>query len=157
MKTFTEKKMKKFQMSLDSFRCLIPMYEKVKDNPQELYDFCMLHRNPAFDISGTSQFNTGVISKSARNSQSKKCKDHFIQRSLSMKFVFDEIHRNPNMEINQFIEICLRYFSFVTVTKQEHDMVTSMAKKTGKYNFQLYRKCGIKLYGVGRHTKDLVK
>jgi hypothetical protein len=134
--------------TLKDFLCLIPRYIEVKDNPK-LYDmFLSRNRNPLFDMTGTKFWETGLLSERAKNTKDKKVKDHYIPRKLAMGFIMDELVKNPNMLVDDFIVLCKKYASTVTLTEEEHNLVTLRAKNTGRPNYEFYSSCGIFIEGI---------
>ena len=134
--------------TLKDFICLIPRYVEVKDN-SKLYDmFLSRNRNPLFDMTGTKFWETGLSSNGVNNNEGKKVKDHYIPRKLAMGYIMDELVNNPNMSVDDFIVLCKKYASTVNLTKEEHNLVTLMAKNTGRPNYEFYESCGIIVEGL---------
>jgi len=134
--------------TLKDFVCLIPRYLEVKGNPK-LYDmFLSRNRNPLFDMTNTKFWETGLSSNGAKYTIGKKVKDHYIPRKLAMGFIMDALVLNPNMSVDDFIVLCKKYASTVNLTQEEHNLVTSMAKNTGKPNYEFYSSCGIIIEGL---------
>lgn len=143
--------MLKINESLVNYKNQLPRYEEVKSDPKALRRFCSINRNPLFDITGNGYFHTGLMSVGA-----KKCpscdisKDHFIQRSKALRFVFRELSKNPNMSLTSFIAIVKRYCSTVSLTKEEHRRVTTYGRKhRDMTNVKIYKKLKIKIQGLG--------
>jgi hypothetical protein len=65
-----------------------------------------------------------------------------------MVFIMDVLSENPNMPVDEFIDLCKKYASTVNLTQEEHNLVTSMAKNTGKPNYEFYFSCGIIIEGL---------
>jgi hypothetical protein len=65
-----------------------------------------------------------------------------------MGFIMRELSLNPNISLDEFIDLCKKYASTVNLTEQEHKLVTQTAKKTGKPNYVFYSKCGIVVEGL---------
>jgi hypothetical protein len=138
----------KIEETLKDFLCLIPRYLEVKGNPK-LYDmFLSRNRNPLFDMTGTKFWETGLLSEGAKNTNGKKVKDHYIPRKLAMGFIMDELVNNPHMSVDDFIILCKKYASTVTLTEEEHNLVTLRAKNTGRPNYEFYSSCGIFIEGI---------
>ena len=78
----------------------------------------------------------------------KKVKDHYIPRKIAMGFIMDELVSNPTMSVDDFILLCKKYASTVTLTEEEHNLVTLKAKNTGKPNYEFYSSCGIIIEGL---------
>jgi hypothetical protein len=54
-----------------------------------------------------------------------------------------------DMSLDTFIEIVKKYSSTVLLTKDEHKVVTSFAKKNPTYlNYETYLACNIKIDGL---------
>lgn len=146
----TEKQIIKVRETLKDFLCLIPRYIEVKED-KDLYDlFLSRNRNPLFDLTNTKFWETGLSSENALKSNSKIVKDHYIPRKIAMGYIMDELVSNPNITLNQFISLCKKYSSTVNLTKEEHDMVTLMAKNTGKCNYEFYSSCNIIIEGIDK-------
>jgi hypothetical protein len=136
------------QETLEDFRALLPRYRSVKKDSNLMKKFCSRNRNPMWDVSNTKFFDTGLRSTLVSN-QTKNVKDHFIQRSKAVKFVFDELDKNPNITTAEFINLLKKFCSVVSITEDEHKKVTQFAKKNPEYlNYETYVACGIKINGL---------
>ena len=137
--------------TLKDFRVLTQRYKEVKDDPFLLPKFYSRNRNPLFDVTQNSFFRTGLISESAANE--KKCvDDHFIQRSRALRFIFQELEKNPNISLKEFVQLLKKYCSTVKLTKEEHNKVTQFAKKNPDLlNYEIYPICGVKVAGLGEY------
>jgi hypothetical protein len=82
-------------------------------------------------------------------------KDHFIQRSLSMKLIFSEITKNPKMSTNKFIKLVSKYGATVEVLKSEHKRISTTTRGTQLYNFRVYDELGVKVDGLDQHLKTI--
>jgi hypothetical protein len=93
---------------------------------------------------------TGLLSEEAKKLDKKYLvDDHYIQRSIGLKFVFAELKKDPNMSLEMFISIVKKYSSTVKLSKEEHAKVTSFANKNPTYlNYETYLTCGIKVDGL---------
>lgn len=148
----TPKQLIRVEETLKDFICLIPRYHEVKDN-KELYDmFLSRNRNPLFDLTNTKFWDTGLISESAKVKGVKTVKDHYIQRKIAMGVIMEKLSENPTISVNDFVLLCKKYASTVTITNEEHTKVTTMAKNTGVRNYELYETCDIFIVGL----KDLI-
>ena len=144
----TEKQKLRVKETLKDFLCLVSRYNEVKED-EELYDlFLSRNRNPLFDLTNTKFWETGLSSKQAQKENSKIVKDHYIPRKIAMGYIMEELSKNPNISLDEFICLCKKYSSTVNLTKEEHDVVTSMAKNTGKCNYEFYISCGIVIEGI---------
>jgi hypothetical protein len=56
------------------------------------------------------------------------------------------------MTADDFVILCKKYASTITITNEEHTKVTSMAKNKGVPNYELYETCNITIGGL----KDLI-
>ena len=134
--------------TLKDFVCLIPRYLEVKGN-EKLYDmFLSRNRNPLFDMTNTKFWETGLSSNSSKFYGVKKVKDHYIPRKLAMGYIMDALVLNSNMLVEDFITLCKKYASTITLTEEEHNLVTLRAKNTGKPNYEFYESCGIIVEGL---------
>jgi hypothetical protein len=138
------------QETLEDFKVLITRYKEVKNDETRLRAFFVRNRNPLWDLTGCKFFKTGLLSEGAKKLNKKDLvDDHYIQRSKGLKFVFEELEKDPNMDLNMFISIVKRYSSTVKLSKDEHAKVTSFAKKNPNYlNYETYLACGIKVEGL---------
>lgn len=134
--------------TLQDWKCLLPRWNKVKDCPELKKKFCNRNRNPLFDISNNSFFDTGLGSIDGLKSDNP-VKDHFIQRTKAVALIFEELNKNPNLDVKGFFKLLKKYCSIVKLTKEEHSKVTSYCKKNGDvYNYEAYRACEIKVLGL---------
>lgn len=150
MNTLNEKQIFKLEETLYDFLALLPRFREVKDDEEKLTSFCIRNRNPLWDITNCKFFRTGLLSEEAKKLNTKKIvNDHYIQRSKAVKFIFSEIEKDPNMNLEKFINLVKKYCSTVKLSKDEHIMVTSFAKKNKTYlNYETYLNCGIKIQGL---------
>ena len=147
MKLSTEQLIR-VEETLKDFVCLIPRYVEVKGN-DKLYDmFLSRNRNPLFDMTKNKFWETGLSSNGSKFYSVKKVKDHYIPRKLAMGYIMDELVLNPNMSVDDFIVLCKKYASTITLTEEEHKLVTSTAKNTGRPNYEFYSSCGIIIEGL---------
>jgi hypothetical protein len=138
----------KVEETLKDFLCLISRYLEVKDNVKLYNMFLSRNRNPLFDMTNTKFWETGLKSNGAKCSKGKKVKDHYIPRKIAMGFIMDELVKNPNMTLDDFILLCKKYASTVTITEEEHNLITVTAKNTGRPNHEFYSSCGIIIEGL---------
>lgn len=144
----SDKQLIKIEETLKDFVCLIPRYIESKGNDKLYNMFLSRNRNPLFDMTGTKFWETGLSSNGAKLSSGKKVKDHYIPRKLAMGYIMDELVNNPNMSVDDFIVLCKKYASTVNLTKEEHNLVTLMAKNTGRPSYEFYSSCGIIVEGL---------
>lgn len=138
------------QETFEDFKVLLGRYLQIKNDEEKLKSFFTRNRNPLWDLTNCKFYKTGLYSEEARNCDKKNLvDDHYIQRSKGLKFVFIELEKNPNMTLESFINIVKKYSSTVKLTKEEHNKVTSFAKKNPTYlNYETYLACGIKVDGL---------
>jgi|688.fasta_scaffold01096_58 hypothetical protein len=144
----TNKQLVKCNETLKDFVCLIPRYLEVKDN-DELYDmFLSRNRNPLFDLTNTKFWETGLSSNGAKVNGVKVVKDHYIPRKIAMGYIMEELSNNPEISLNDFVLLCKKYASTVSLSEDEHSLITIRAKNTGKCNYEFYSECGIIIEGM---------
>jgi hypothetical protein len=147
MKLSTKQRVK-VEETLKDFLCLVQRYLEVKSNDTLYNMFLSRNRNPLFDMTGTKFWETGLSSNGAKSTNGKKVKDHYIPRKLAMGFIMDELVVNSNISLDDFILLCKKYASTVTLTEEEHKLVTLKAKNTGRPNYEFYESCGIIVEGL---------
>ena len=157
MKPLTKKQRFKIEETLKDFKCLAPRFNEIKDNPRLVRSFCSRNRNPLWDVTNIKYFSTGLKSKGVLENPNNErvTKDHFIQRSLSMRLIFDEITKNPKMSTNKFIKLITKYGSTVEVLKSEHKKIGATTRNTQLYNFRVYDELGVKVDGLDQHLKTI--
>lgn len=148
--SLTPNQLFKAQETLEDFKVLLTRYNQVKDNETKLRAFFVRNRNPLWDLTGCKFYMTGLLSEKAKKLDKKDLvDDHYIQRSKGLKFVFEELEKDPNMSLEKFISIVKKYSSTVKLSKEEHAKVTSFANKNPIYlNYETYLTCGIKVDGL---------
>ena len=135
--------------TLEDFKVLLCRYKSIKNDEDKLKKFFVRNRNPIWDITNSKFFKTGLMSETAKNSHEELVDDHYIQRSKAMKFIFEELDKNKNMSVKEFIFLLKKYCSTVKLTKEEHIKVTVMAKKNPTYlNYETYLACKVKIDGL---------
>jgi hypothetical protein len=136
--------------TLEDFKILLKRYRRLKGDENRLRQFFVRNRNPIWDITKSKFFKTGLISEFAKNMDTTQLvDDHFIQRSKAMRFIFTELDRDENMNLNKFIQILKKYCSTVKLSKCEHKKVTIIAKQNPNYlNYESYLACKIQIYGL---------
>lgn len=146
----TSNQLDKISETLEDFKALLSRYRKIKNDESKSKSFFVRNRNPIWDITNAVFFKTGLASDSVKRSSSDThVDDHFIQRSRAMKFIFNEIDKNENMTVEQFVPCLKKYCSTVKLTKEEHQKVTSFAKNNSSFlNYEIYLKCGIEVKGL---------
>jgi len=138
------------QETFEDFKVLLIRYKQVKDDEIKLKSFFVRNRNPLWDLTNAKFYKTGLLSEEAKKVDKKDLvNDHYIQRSKGLKFVFSELEKNPNMDLESFINLVRKYTSTVKLSKEEHSKVTAFAKKNPTYlNYETYVACGIKVEGL---------
>lgn len=143
---------KKIEETLKDFKVLSVRYMEVKDNMELMDMFLSRNRNPIFDLSNYKMFRTGLVSNEVKKMTTKgkkgKADDHFIQRKMAMKYIFEYIVSHPDIGYDEFVVLLKKYASTVRLTKGEHDRLTDYAKGKGVFNFELYEECGIIVEGL---------
>lgn len=142
--TITEK----IEETLKDFKALLPRYREVKGDAKLFQLFMSRNRNPLWDLSGNKIFKTGLKSRMFLESNTKGVEDHFIQRTKGMKIVFHKLDKNPDMSVEEFTNLIIDYGSTITLTKEEHNNVTSFAKNNDILNYQVYNVLGIEVVGL---------
>jgi len=150
METLKKNQILKIEETMKDFKCLLSRYTELKNDETKLKLFFTRNRNPIWDITNTKFFKTGLKSEQSKNKSNKELvDDHFIQRSKSLKFIFSEMEKDKDMDINTFIVLVKKLCSTVKLTKEEHNIVTQFAKKNPTYlNYETYLACNIKVDGL---------
>lgn len=138
----------KISETLKDYKCLIPRYTEVKNEPKLLNLFLSRNRNPIWDLSNNKIFITGLKSELLIESGGLSVEDHFIQRTKANRLIFNKLESNPNMELNDFITLLKALISTVSITKEEHSIVTAYAKKHDMLNYQAYKPLNIVVKGL---------
>lgn len=146
----TEKQLFKISETLEDFKILLTRYKEIKNDENRLKEFFMRNRNPTFDLTNMKYFKTGLLSDEAkRQNIHHLVDDHFIQRSKSLRFIFSELEKTPEMSVERFIFLLKKFCSTVKITKEEHIKVTTFSKKNPSYlNYETYVACNIKIDGL---------
>jgi hypothetical protein len=142
----------KMEMAFSIYRSQLPLYRKVED--KEL--FCKLNRNPLFDITtNLKKYKTRWVSAKAVGLESDEIVwDHFVQRSMVVRIIFDKMVQNPQMKLGGFQRLVKKYCQQVCITKDEHQLINTETRGKEDYNFTLYDKLGIKfVYNTSRGRK----
>jgi hypothetical protein len=149
-RTLNQNQLSNIEETLEDFKVLLARYRSIKGDENKLRQFFVRNRNPIWDITNCKFFKTGLMSESAKNmTLTQLVDDHFIQRSKAMRFIFFELDRDENMELNKFIQILKKYCSTVKLSKDEHSKVTVIAKQNPTYlNYESYLACKIKIDGL---------
>lgn len=148
--TLNQNQLSNIEETLEDFKVLLTRFRSIKGDENKLKQFFVRNRNPIWDITNCKFFKTGLMSESAKNKElSELVDDHFIQRSKAMRFIFFELDRDENMEVDKFIQILKKYCSTVKLSKDEHSKVTVVAKQNPTYlNYESYLACKIQIDGL---------
>jgi hypothetical protein len=141
-------KMLKIGETLKDFKCLVSRFNEVKGDRILLREFCLRNRNPIWDLTGINYFKTGLKSEGLIRDGGKKKDDHYIQRSLCMEIIFKELNDNPDMNVDEFIELLRKYSSTVQLTEEEHKKITLYTRNTDIMNYTAYGDVGIIVKGL---------
>jgi hypothetical protein len=149
----TSKQMTKVEETLKDFKSLVKRYEQCKGSPKKLKNFCTRNRNPLWDLTNLKYFFTGLKSKALveAGKDAEVSKEHYIQRSLAMELIFEEISKNPKMTVRKFLKLVKKYGSTVQVLRSEHKEIGKKTKNTGVFNFRIYKSVGIDIPGLDEH------
>ena len=148
--TLNYNQLSNIEETLEDFKVLLTRYRSIKGNETKLKQFYVRNRNPIWDVTNCKYFKTGLMSEDAKNTPlTKQVDDHYIQRSKAMRFIFSELDKDEDMSVDRFIELLKKYCSTVVLSKDEHSMVTSVAKKNPTYlNYESYLACKIQVDGL---------
>lgn len=149
-RALNQNQLSNIEETLEDFRVLLTRYRSIKGDESKMRQFFVRNRNPIWDITNCKFFKTGLMSESAKNmSLTQLVDDHFIQRSKAMRFIFSELDKDENMELNKFIGILKKFCSTVKLSKEEHTKVTVVAKQNPTYlNYESYLACKIQIDGL---------
>jgi len=150
---FNSRQLFKMEQLFKSYQFLKLRYIQVMDNMEELNCFCTLFRSQVFDF----QFlKTGLISEAAKLVPSnKRTKDHYFNRTLSCKLIFDEMVKNPNMTFEEFVVVLKKYGSTIIITKEEHSRFKKDAQGMYLKTYKDYESRGINILGLIEYSKSL--
>jgi hypothetical protein len=65
--------------------------------------------------------------------------------------MFEELHNNPEMSVEEFTRLIRKYSSTISITKDEHTRITQLTKGTGVMNYLVYEQVGIEVPGLMEH------
>jgi hypothetical protein len=116
-----------------------------------------MFRSPIWDVTSAPLFKSGLKSTCVTDIKSKdNVDDHFIQRVKAAKFLFEIFYENPKTTFVSFLNFLIKYGSTIALTKEEHNLVTSTAKKNKELmNYQIYESCGIEIPGLSELLQSL--
>ena len=149
-------KLKRTQIeeTLKDFKCLLTRYNEVRDNEILSERFCSRNRTQLWDLTSVNFFRSGLMSQKLIDFGGATVDDHYIQRIISTKIIFELLRENPNISVDDFIILVKRYVSTVLLAKDEHMKITTYVKKTDKMNYMVYEEVGIIIPGLKEYVKE---
>jgi len=144
----------KIKETLSDFKALLPRYRELKEDRRMLHLFFSRNRNPLWDLSSNKIFRTGLKSSKLTVAGGVPVEDHFIQRTKAMRIIFKSLDNNSDMGVEEFTKLIIGIGSTVTITKEEHNLVTGYCKEFGILNHQAYKSLGIKVNGLTEFLED---
>jgi hypothetical protein len=146
----------KLNLILLSFKSQLVVYKQFKNDPSGLKFLFSMNRSPLWDISGNKFFETNFSSQKLLSDRTQpSTKEHYFNRILSSRFIFNELEKDENMSLDRFTEICKDLCSIVKLTKEEHTLVTNMSRGTNRPGYLFYEKCGIEINGFDEYMKNI--
>lgn len=145
-----KKQLFNIEETLEDFKALLPRYRSLKGDETKSKQFFVRNRNPVWDVTNCKYFKTGLMSEDAKDLPlTQLVDDHYIQRSKAMKFIFSELDKDENMNVEKFISLLKKYCSTVKLSKDEHSKVTVIAKQNPTYlNYESYLAGKIQIDGL---------
>jgi hypothetical protein len=150
-KKLTDIQFSKIDMVLKMFKCLLPLYIEYKNNESQCVTFCGLNRSVIYDITSCSFFKVGLISDEALKKMEKNVEEHVYNRTLSSRVIFSKLEKNPNMTIEEFIEILKKYGTTITLTESEHNRLPKGTKGFYEKSYEDYVNIGANIPGFKDH------
>ena len=144
-------KQRMIEETLEDFKCLLVRYRKYRGDDELVKEFCSRNRNPLFDITTIKYFQTGFKSNGLVENGGVPVNEHYIPRVKSTEIIFEELHKNPDMGVEEFTELIRKYSSTILLTKDEHKRVTQLTKGKGVMNYLVYEQHGIIVPGLKEH------
>ena len=141
-------KQRMIEETLEDFKCLLVRYRKYRGDDELVKEFCSRNRNPLFDITTIKYFQTGFKSNGLVENGGVPVNEHYIPRVKSTEIIFEELHNNPDMGVEEFTELIKKYSSTILLTKDEHKRITQLTKGTGVMNYLVYEQVGIEVPGL---------
>jgi len=141
----------------------LPSYKENRENEKVIDIVATFLRSLLFDVSKTKFFDTGLKSNEAQKLWDEGLRfgdrvftyEHPINRKMAAKFIMDELCANSEMSLNEFVYLVRMYCSVVTLTKEEHSLVTKHIKENeGKLSIQLYKENGIEIPGLYEYVDN---
>lgn len=148
-------KLTDFDETLKDFKLLLYRFNEVKHNKTLVDKFCCRNRNQIFDLTTTKYFKTGLSSRRLNESGGKHTDEHFIQRTIATRIIFERLSKNPTMGVFEFIGLVKQYASTIRITKQEHLMIVKRIGKSKIFNYTIYEDLGIYVNGLKEITDKL--
>jgi hypothetical protein len=143
----------KIEMALEMYKCLLPLYIKYKNDEKKFKIFCGLNRNLIFDITKGDFFKVGLISEEALKKLEKTTQEHLYNRTLSSKIIFPKFEENPNMTVDEFIKILLKYGVTITMTCKEHNDLPKSMKGFYEKTHEDYENNGVYIPGLKEYIE----
>ena len=140
--------------TLLDFKALLPRYRELKDDRRMLHLFFSRNRNPLWDLSSNKMFRTGLRSSKFILEGGEPVEDHFIQRTKAMRLIFKSLDNNPDMSVDEFTKLIVGIGSTVSLTKEEHSLVTGYCKEFDVLNYQAYRTLNIEVEGLNEFLEE---
>lgn len=147
-KKLTDIQFIKIDMVLKMFKHLLPMYIEYKVDKQLCETFCGLNRSVIYDITSCSFFKLGLISDEALKKLKKTVQEHVYNRTLSARVIFQKLENNPDMTIEEFIEILKKYGVTITLTETEHNNLPKHTKGFYDKSIEDYENNGVYVKGL---------
>lgn len=146
----------KLNLILLSFKSQLSIYKEFKDDSKNLKFLFSMNRSPLWDVSHNKFFRTDFVSQKLLNEKSQPMVlEHYFNRALLSRFIFDTLINDENMTIEKFTEMCKDLCSVIKLTKEEHSLVTKMSRGTNYPGYVFYEQCGIKIEGFNEFIKML--
>ena len=144
-------KQRMIEETLKDFKCLLVRYCEYRGDDNLVKEFCSRNRNPLFDITTIKYFKTGFKSNRLIENGGTPVNEHYIPRVKSTEIIFEELYKNPDMGVEEFTELIKKYSSTILITKDEHQKITQLTKRTGVMNYLVYEQHGIIVPGLREH------
>ena len=155
----TDKLFKNLEVLYELFKRNLTLYKTYKalEDQEYVEMFISMFRSPIWDVTSTNLFKSGLKSTCVPDIKSKdNVDDHFIQRIKAAKFLFEIFYENPKTTFVSFLNFLIKYGSTIALTKKEHNLVTSTAKKNKELmNYQIYESCGVEIPGLNELLQSL--
>jgi len=144
----------KLNLILLSFKSQLSIYKEFKDDSKNLKFLFSMNRSSLWDVSKTKFFHTEFVSQKLLEEKDQiPVQEHYFNRALLSRFIFDTLIDDENMTLEKFTEMCQDLCSIIKLTKEEHSLVTKMSRGTNYPGYIFYEKCGIKMEGFNEFIK----